>query len=100
MDKASLYEAVKTLANRRFHPRDSPYPFRQAISQYDSLLQEAKKLYPERADVQAMSIYGIGAPHKHEFGDAVNRLRIALESDRPSAPLSLSKFGIPDSIAF
>jgi diguanylate cyclase (GGDEF)-like protein len=100
MDKAALFEAVKTLASTRFHPRDSPYPFRQAISQYDSLLQEAKKLYPERADVQAMGIYGVGNPHKHEFGDAINRLKIALESDKPSKPLSHSKFGIPDSMAF
>lgn len=100
MEKASLYEAVTTLSNTRFHPRDSPYPYRQAISQYDSLLQVAKRLYPERDDVQAMTIYGLGTPHKHEFGDAVNRLKIALESGNPSAPLSLSKFGIPDSVAF
>lgn len=79
MDKATLSVAVSALLVST-HARNSTYAYAQAVSQFNALLERAKALYPNRADIQSMQSYSIpDSVNINVFEDAAGRLKSALE---------------------
>jgi len=81
MNKTELLKAVRILSGRSSHKRGSSYAHEQAVRQYNSLLECAKLLYPNRGDIQSLTDYK-DPSHRDVlvYEDAVQRLQSALES--------------------
>lgn len=58
MDRATLREAVGLLETQSSALTGQPYAPDQAVRQFDALLEEAKSLYQERIDIQALQVFG------------------------------------------
>ena len=87
MDKVTLRDAVYKLEELSYGDETSDYAYDQAVYQFSSLLQAAKSIYPERADIQAMKDYASRIlVHKSEFTDAVLRLKHAIDLRPFSSP--------------
>src|SRR6185295_4589884 len=79
MDKATLTVAVSALLVNT-HARNSTLSYENAVLQYNALLERAKDLYPNRADIQSMRTFGItDSVNVNVFEDAASRLKFALE---------------------
>lgn len=80
MDRVTLRDAVNQLQSITTSKYNSSYAYTQAVYQFNALLSEAKSLYPDRADIQALqesvSPYLVD---KEEFSNAVIRLISAIE---------------------
>ena len=92
MNKTLLAEAVETL--HALGSGDKPYARKQAVRQFDTLLQQAKNLYPDRPDVAAIAAYGSTFVLADDFDDATDRLNRALQL-RPPGPSGLEQILLP-----
>lgn len=84
MDRVTLREAVGLLETQSSALTDQPYAPDQAIRQFNALLEEAKSLYHERVDIQALQVLEAvsGATFLilgQVLVDSVSRLRSALD---------------------
>ena len=84
MDRATLREAVGLLETQSSALTDQPYAPDQAVRQFNALLEEAKALYQERVDIQALQVLeGASGVTFLILGqvlvDSVSRLRSALD---------------------
>jgi len=81
MNKTELLKAIRVLSGQSSHKRGATYAHEQAVRQYNSLLECAKLLYPNRGDIQSLTDYK-DPSHQDVFvyEDAVQRLKLALES--------------------
>lgn len=85
MDKITLRDAVYKLEELSRSSEGQTYAFDQAASQFSGLLEAAKQLYPDRADIQTIKGYESRLIVRQlDFTDAVLRLRHALDL-RPSS---------------
>jgi tetratricopeptide (TPR) repeat protein len=97
MDRVALRDAVYKLQELPSAPIGNAYAYDQAIKQFSSLLELAKTLYPNRADIQAMKGYETSiVVSKVNLDDAIRRLKHALDL-RPfsSAGEKLAQFKLP-----
>ena len=82
MDKALLLDAA--IAFSESDLTSNTQGRQQAVRQFNALLQQAKDLYPNRPDIEAMEAYDdvryVAAP---DFIDVSKRLRASLELRRP-----------------
>ncbi len=84
MDRATLREAVGLLETQSSALTGQPYAPDQAVRQFDALLEEAKSLYQERIDIQALQVFGGASGGTalilgEVLVDSVSRLRSALD---------------------
>ncbi len=84
MDRATLREAVGLLETQSSALTGQPYAPNQAVRQFDALLEEAKSLYQERIDIQALQVFGGASGGTaliigEVLVDSVRRLRSALD---------------------
>ena len=86
MDRIALRDAVYKLEHlASANEAAESFAYEQGVRQFNSLLELAKSLYPNRVDIQAVRVYEHPTlVRNHEFMDAVLRLRFALEL-RPSS---------------
>ena len=59
MDRVTLREAVGLLETPSSAPTGQVFAPNQAVRQFNALLEEAKSLYQERIDIQALQVFGI-----------------------------------------
>jgi serine/threonine protein kinase len=81
------------------HAKESDIAYDQAVNQYNHLLQSAKDLYPDRADIQGLRRYRrtYNVP-VDAFEDAVSRLQTALANESIAAPEPLfSELSLPSA---
>ena len=80
MDRVTLRDTVEQL---QLYPKSQPgssYAYAQAVCQFNALLGEAKLIYLDRADIQALQDYPVPALVDSDvFTNSVNRLRAAIE---------------------
>jgi len=84
MDRVTLREAVGLLETQSSALTGQPYAPNQAVRQFDALLEEAKSLYQERIDIQALQELGGASGGTalilgEVLVDSVSRLRSALD---------------------
>ncbi len=90
MDRATLREAVGLLETQSSALTGQPYAPDQAVRQFNALLEEAKSLYQERVDIQALQVLG-GASSVtflilgEVLVDSVRRLGSALDLRPPGS---------------
>jgi len=80
MDVVSLRDAIYQLEKSPRAKPDSPFAYEQAVHQFNSLLDAAKYIYPDRDDIQGM--FRFGQPHalyNEIFEDAIQRLKSAID---------------------
>src|SRR5947208_42724 len=97
MNKVALRDAVYKLTELELAPEDNVFAYEQAVNQFNFLLDSAKLLYPDRADIQGMHSYQqLGLVLADKFKDAVYRFKHALDL-RPlnSAGEMLSQIQLP-----
>jgi hypothetical protein len=80
MDRIALRDAVYKLEQMPYSKESSSYAYEQAVSQFNSLLELATSLYPNRADIHAIKQYqNLTIVDKELFADAIQRLKSAIE---------------------
>jgi hypothetical protein len=80
MDRIALRDAVYKPEHLTYANENESYAYEQAVRQFNSLLELAKSLYPNRVDIQGMRGYGNEYfVHKDILADAVLRLKSALD---------------------
>jgi len=84
MDRATLREAVGLLETQSSALTGQPYAPDQAVLQFNAILEEAKSLYQERIDIQALQVFGgVSGGTALILGEvlvvSVSRLRSALD---------------------
>jgi len=98
VDRITLRDAVTQLQTITNSEYNSSYAYAQAVNQFNALLSEAKSLYPNRADIQALQEYDIpNIVGADVFSNAVTRLISAIEL-RPlgSSGETLSQISLPE----
>ena len=80
MDRIALRDAVYKLDYLTSGTQSEAIAYEQGVRQFNSLLELAKSLYPNRVDIQAIQEYEHPSliPN-HKFTDAVIRLKYALD---------------------
>jgi len=80
MDRIALRDAVYKLDHLTSGTQSEVIAYEQGVLQFNSLLELAKSLYPNRVDIQAMQVYEYASlVPNHKFTDAVIRLKYALD---------------------
>jgi hypothetical protein len=80
MDRIALRDAVYQLAQSNFASEGGVFAYEQAVRQFNSLLELAKSLYPNRVDIQGIQGYtSLYIVYKDIFADVILRLKSALD---------------------
>lgn len=84
MDRVTLREVVGLLDTQSRPLTDQTFSPDQAVLQFNAILEEAKSLYPERIDIQALQVFGGASSgtalvRGEVLVDSVRRLRSALD---------------------
>lgn len=87
MDKITLRDAVYKLSELSLGQSTSDHAYDQAAYQFTSLLEAAKSIYPDRADILAMKGFtGRIDVYQHELKDSILRLKHAIDLRPLSSP--------------
>jgi hypothetical protein len=80
MDKVSLRDAVYKLAELSLGEAVSEHAYSQAVYQFTSLLEAAKSIYAERADIIGMRDFSARMfVYQSELNDSIQRLKHAID---------------------
>jgi hypothetical protein len=96
MDRIALRDAVYQLAELASRSDPASYAYRQAIQQFNSLLELAKSLYPNRVDIQAIERFEETSIILNYLKETVFILKTALDLRPPSsAAETLAQIKLP-----